>query len=403
VVDATWRFLVTDNAWTTKDAIDYIKQFDEYKETVSRLFPALPRDYVDVWSISKVDALTLGYFLGCYPHKVVVLDIGTFVGVSAFHFANQPKVLRVISVDPNPLVVDEINDKSDMLGSSIDPEPLQGLRILDVARAALAEFGDAQQKIQLHVGTVGSNQVSIKEGSPDGLEKVEVPVLEPRHGVSLVAFVDGLHTKEGVQADLEAIFEKNPRSLVILDDCRGLWGPFVQAGVVGFVEKAQEKYHFQLFGDLGPSVATSNLGIVYPDVNAAEVKQTLLEFSELFSERLDPLRLLRREEELISVVIAYKNEVDSLRTVADRADNLAGSLRTENEHLTKRNTELEERNSRLEERSSRLEERNSRLQERSSQLIARYSRRRYKLVETLSERALQVPGVRKLVRRKPAQ
>jgi hypothetical protein len=67
----------------------------------------------------------------------------------------------------------------------------------------------------------------------------------------------------------------------------------------------------------------------------------------------------------------------------------AGQLRKENRTLARRN--------------SRLEKRNSQLKERNSQLIARYSSRRYKLIDTLSERVLQVPGVRKLVRRKPAQ
>jgi hypothetical protein len=34
----------------------------------------------------------------------------------------------VISVDPNPPLADEINDKTGVLGVSIDPEPLQNLR-----------------------------------------------------------------------------------------------------------------------------------------------------------------------------------------------------------------------------------------------------------------------------------
>src|SRR5829696_1529896 len=100
------------NAWTTKGTIDYTRRFDEYKESVRQVFPDLPRGYVDNRSISSVDALALGYFLECCPRKVVVLDIGTSMGLSAFHFASQPKVLRVVSVGPNPTIVDEIDDKS---------------------------------------------------------------------------------------------------------------------------------------------------------------------------------------------------------------------------------------------------------------------------------------------------
>lgn len=343
------------NAWTIKGTIDCTRRFDEYKETVSRLFPALPNDYVDTRSISEVDALALGHFLECYPRKVIVLDIGTFVGVSAFHFANQPKVLRVIGVDPNPTILDEIGDNPGAFGSSIDPELLQDVRVLDVAQAALAEFGDERQKVQLCTGIIGNSQVDTQGASLGDLEKVEIPVLEPSDGVSLVAFVGGLRTKEGVQADLETIFEKNRHAVVILDNCRGPWGPFVQAGVVSFMEKAREKYHFQLFGDLGPSIATSDLGIVYPDAGAAETKQTLAEFSELFSERLDPLRLLRREEELINAVSWYKNTADTHKNEADK-----------------------------------LRRRNSRLTNQRSD--------RRKLADTPSEGVFRVPGIQKLVR-----
>jgi hypothetical protein len=259
-----------------------LKRFHEYGDTVARLFPTLP------WqgSISKVDALILGLFFECYPRKAVVLDIGTFAGMSAFFFATQPKVLRVISVDPNRLVADEINDLSELAGLSIDTEPFRYLRVLDLAQAALAEFADEQQKIQLCVGIVGNRQVSVHGGSLDSLEKVEVPVLEPSDAVSLVAFVDGLHTKEGVRADLEAIFERNPHAIVFLHDCRGYWGPFVQAGVVSFMEASRQEYRFHLFEHLGPGLGAPNLGIVYPDTDAVEVKRFLLELQ-------DPLQLLK--------------------------------------------------------------------------------------------------------------
>ena len=323
------------NAWTSQGAIDYTRRFDEYKETVRQVFPNLPRGYVDNLMISRVDALALTYFLHCYPRKVLVLDIGTLASVSALHFASQPKVLRVISVGPNPTIADEVDSKLATPGHSIDPEPLENLRVLDVAQAVLAKFDDEKQKIDLLAGTVvnteGNSQVSIQESSLAGSEKLTISASELADGVSLVAFVDGVHTKEQVQATLEAIFEMNPRAVAILNGCRGSWGPFVQAGVVRFMEETQRKYHFQLFGDLGPSVATSGLGIVYSDPDAAEAKQTLVKFSELFSERLDPLRLLRREEELISAVNWHKNE-------AERHKNEARRLKKRNARLVAQNS-----------------------------------------------------------------
>src|SRR5918998_331240 len=88
-----------------------LKRLYEYEATITRVFPTLPQE----WSFSRADALVLGAFFQNYPRKTLVLDIGTFAGRSAFYFAAQPNVLRVISVDPNPLVTDEIEDKLKLL------------------------------------------------------------------------------------------------------------------------------------------------------------------------------------------------------------------------------------------------------------------------------------------------
>lgn len=347
----------TSKPWTPTDTGRCLERLDKYKDTVVRLFPVLPRRYVAAWSITDADALALSYFLECYPREVVVLDIGTFIGASAFHLASQPKVSEVISVDPNPPIADEINDKSNTLGTTIDPEPLRNLRVLDVARAALAEFGEERKKTQFCEGVVGSVQVGVEGGSLGDLEKVEVPALESSEEVSLIAFVDGLHTKEGVREDLKAIFARDPHAIALLDDCRHVWGPFVQAGVVSFMETATQKYHFQLFGDLNPSLATSTLGIVYPDIEAAETRRTLAMFSEMFSRRLDPLRLLRREEELIGTI----NAMD------DRLKQLRRQLR------------------------------------RNNRVLANYSsRRRYRFVDAIARGAFRIPLISKLRREKVA-
>ena len=155
--------MVSSPAWNVS-ATGYTSRLAEYKETVSRLYPILPKDCVDVWSISEADVLALGLLLDCYPQKVTVLDIGSFVGASAFFFASHSKVTRVVSVDPNPRLAEEINDKSEMLGVKIDPEPLGKLRVLDVARTVLAEFPDENRKIQLHVGTVGTGKTGRTAG-----------------------------------------------------------------------------------------------------------------------------------------------------------------------------------------------------------------------------------------------
>jgi predicted nuclease with TOPRIM domain len=315
----------------------------------------------------------LGLLLECYPQKVAVLDIGSFVGASAFFFASHSKVTRVVSVDPNPRLAEEINDKSEMLGVKIDPEPLGKLRVLDVARTVLAEFPDENRKIQLHVGTVGTGKTGITEDSAGGSEELEEPISELMGERSLVAFVDGLHTREGVHADLEVIFDHNPRAVAILHDCRHAWGPFVQAGVASFLEGTRNKYDFRLLGDLGPALATSNLGVIYQKAHSGDVQRALAEFTDLFSERLDPLWLMRREEELIATVNHYKVAANKAASLQERNSQLEedyANLRNQNSQVNERNSELKERISQLNEQIPQLKEQISELKERIGQLGA---------------------------------
>jgi predicted nuclease with TOPRIM domain len=366
--------MVSSAGWNVS-ATGYTSRLAEYKETVSKLFPILPKDCVDAWSISEADALALGLLLECYPQKVAVLDIGSFVGASAFFFASHSNVTRVISVDPNPTIAEEINDKSEMLGVKFDPEPLGNLRVLDVARTALAEFPDENRKVQLHVGTVKTSKTGTTEDSTGGSKRPEERMSELMGESSLVVFVDGLHTREGVHADLEAIFEHNPRAVAILHDCRHAWGPFVQAGVVSFMEGTRNEYDFRLLGDLGPALATSNLGVVYRKAHSGDVRRALAEFSELFSERLDLLWLMRREEDLIATVNHYKG-----------AANEAANLQERNSRLEEEITNLRERNAKLNERNAKLDERNAKLDERNAKLDERFNERTSKL----NERILQL-------------
>jgi chromosome segregation ATPase len=185
----------------------------------------------------------------------------------------------------------------------------------------------------------------------------------------------------------------------------------------------------------------------------------LEELSHLFSDRLDPLWLASREQEMISVVNTYKEEAEHLngqiqnllaelqqstdhnaelqkRTsrlekrkfqLEERATELrkekkdlqkhASKLEKRVSHLEKRKNQLEERSaavkeekkalqghtSRLEQRNSRLEERNSRLKEErlllDSQLSEYRTSGRYKLADTVTRNVLRIPGAKALARR----
>jgi hypothetical protein len=409
----------TSSEWTAQ-VVEHTRRLEEYRETISRLFPALPRDLIDARSIRDVDALVLALFLRCYPHELSVLEVGTFFGIATFHFAGQPSVLRVLGVDPDLSVTEDAGETSS----------------IDIARAALAEFADESVKIHLRTGDLSRAWTNLRGDTHHS--SGAMPAQELSEDEPLLAFVGGARTREAVDADLQAIFDANPRAVVILDHCRGDGGLFVQAGIADCMERARGKYHFRLFGDLTSGMATSNLGIVYPHKDSAEVQRSLAELAHLFSERLDPLWLASREQELIGIVSTYREEADTLRRqhqdLIDEHQLLVGrntelqkrisQLEKRKTQLEKRKTQLEERNtgltvekkglqshtsqlerriSQLEKRTSQLEERNSRLKEErllvDSKLSDYRTAGRYKLADAVTKNVLRIPGAKAVARR----
>src|SRR5829696_2702845 len=237
-----------------------LKRLDEYKATVTRLFPVLPRDLVNGWSIQDADAIVLARLLECYPREpIFVLEVGSFVGTSAFHFACQPKVSEVVSIDTNislarlaDLVVKNYPDAEDFR-----PGASPNVGVLDVAEAALACFPEQWQKVRFVTGTT---------------ESVHIPA--PANGASLVAFVDGSHGKEQVEADLRAIFEQNPYAVAVLHDCvEARTSPAVLTGVAAFIEASSIGYRFRLFKQLDTLSTIPNLGVLYPETMAEQLEQ----------------------------------------------------------------------------------------------------------------------------------
>jgi hypothetical protein len=411
----------TSREWTAQ-VLGHTRRLAEYKETVSRLFPSLPRYLVDARSIRDVDALVLALFLRCYPRELSVLEVGTSFGVSTFHFASQPSVSMVIGVDPDLSGGREAGESIGNLHNEGEPEAPQGPRAIDVARAALAEFAVESAKVRLLTGDVSSAWTSHRGDPSQGLG--ETPAQELPEDQTLLAFVNGARTRSAGEANLQTIFDANPRAIAILDRCRGIGGPFVQAGIAAFLERAKGEHHFRLFSDLSSGMATSNLGIVYRDADSAEVQGCLADLGQLFSERLDPLWLANREQELIGVVNKYRDEAASL---SGQLQDLTG----EHQLLVDRNKELEKRASRLEKRKAQLEERTSdlkkekeglksrtsQLEKRKVQLEERTSRLekersllesqlgdfrtagRYKLADAVTKNVLRLPGAEALARR----
>jgi methyl-accepting chemotaxis protein len=356
---------------------EYLLRVRDYKMRVSNLYPEIPHSLLQNCSISPIDTLVIGYFLEYLDREVTVYEIGSFVGASSYLFATHPKVSKLVCIDPNPSIADEAVANSEWTEER-DLSSLQDLRVFDVARGAFASLDEqALNKVEFREGVVGSESLGTRTERKWQSGKVEIPQFEDS-GDSLLAYVDGLHTKEGVREDLEAIYEQNPNAITLLDDCRNAWGAFVQSGVVDFIEQHEsgDEYTFRLFADLGPGVATSSLGLLYRRDRAREVNAALRGVASKFSQRLDPVQLLIRENELILEVNRRINlasdEKEARNSLREKHDQLRRNMKALYEKLQRRDEKLRRHSQQadqLRERHDQLQEKHDQLRERRNQLL----------------------------------
>ena len=356
---------------------EYLLRVRDYKMRVSNLYPEIPHSLLQNCSISPIDTLVIGYFLEYLDREVTVYEIGSFVGASSYLFATHPKVSKLVCIDPNPRIADEAVANSEWTEER-DLASLQDLRVFDVARGAFASLDEQTlNKVEFREGVVGSESLGTRTERKWQSGKVEIPQFEDS-GDSLLAYVDGLHTKEGVREDLEAIYEQNPNAITLLDDCRDACGAFVQSGVVDFIEQHEsgDEYTFRLFADLGTGVATSSLGLLYRRDRAREVNAALRGVASKFSQRLDPVQLLIRENELILEVNRRINlasdEKEARKRLREKHDRLQSNMKDLYEKLQRRDEKLRRHSQQadqLREGHDQLQEKHDQLRERRNQLL----------------------------------
>jgi len=305
-----------------------LERVESYKDEVGRILTTVPRETIDLWSIFRDDALVVSHFFDSLPGTIAVLDVGTFVGVSAFVFACQPNVAHVTTVDPNPFVQDELREVGGAAGIATIPT-IAGLaqhsRVHDIARAALEGFPEERDEIQFEIGVI--------TGGDDSVQEVAVPDPSVYGADLLVAFLDGLHTTPAVYSDLTAIFGAKPNAIVMLDDCRYFWGPFVQAGVAKFLESNPD-FSFRLVCDSSSVVGTCTLGVVshrdarqmVDDAMERTVAAVAAAYGTLGA--VDLVAGLQQEVTLLSEQLAdSRRKADEIAQVADEAAQVIEQMR----------------------------------------------------------------------------
>lgn len=272
--------------------LPYARRLEEYLEVAARLFPGVPRGELDPAPLPQADAVESALFLERMPREAALLQAGTLSGLCAFHFAGVQGVRRVLCSGPDQKVGKD------------------GPGALEVAQAVLAEAGEGEK-------------VRFQEGYSAELPAAEFPVADDALSVVLLT---GPHTREGVRAELESLSARDPYTLFLVPGCRGEGGPFVQAGIVDFMEESVREHRFRLFGDLTPGLASSGIGLLFPGDAAETAEKALSDLASMFSGRLDPLRLLNREEELVERANRFRDELVEKADLEEHNRILRGQL-----------------------------------------------------------------------------
>lgn len=186
-----------------------------------------PRSVVTQWSLPASDVTDL-CALASESGAERVLEIGSFVGTSAFLMAQALPKAEIFSVDPNlPLDVEFTAMGAD--GGSADLTR----KTLEVARLAATKLGLTPRVRFLEGG--------FAVGSSFALDDIPVPVIGPEvcraHGPFDFIFVDGLHFEDAVFADVNlALSALTPNGTIALHDCIGYWGSHVRRAVSRILE-----------------------------------------------------------------------------------------------------------------------------------------------------------------------
>ncbi|MBF6557135.1 MAG: hypothetical protein IVW52_13390 [Acidimicrobiales bacterium] len=198
---------------------------------------------------------------------------------------------RVVSITTNSSVSEKISQTED---EGLELSRVANVGTQDLVRRIVAEFRQPTATVEYFDGVLfasGDNGVSHEAA----IAHFDPATIGTEDG-ALVAFLDGQRTSRGVFADLDFLLEARPDVLVVLNNCRGRWGPFVQGGVARLLETHPERYAFQLLADLAPGLGGSNLGVVYATDGRHGFPELVSQLVGSLGMQLDPLTLLVRQQ-----------------------------------------------------------------------------------------------------------
>jgi glycosyltransferase involved in cell wall biosynthesis/predicted O-methyltransferase YrrM len=309
---------------------------EELFKTVVAAYEAegYPHEIIGQWTLPLNDVRDLVEAVRLHaPRKV--LEVGTFVGMSTMLIALAGRDdAHIFTVDPSFPLKTEMLSMGSRLGVVDAERPTQ-----EIAEAVAHRLG-VENRITFVRGAFGqSGSFASRRNDPTQVMPVVGPELCASEGPFDLAFIDGLHYADAVQADLEVASSSMAQGAIILmHDCIGMWGTNVRAGVGRFLASRPDwRFSHRPFSELYRSIGTVFRTGALPDDGglrrepdeAPELHKTLHELVVQTVARLQP-----------SVVIELHVGTERLIASASQAAS-TGSLVLDKAGLDALTTQLE--------------------------------------------------------------
>ncbi len=261
------------------------------------------------WCISELDAEML-FEAARTKQPRCVLEVGTYVGVSTLIIALAAPDTRIVTIDPNLTLGNEMGSMQSNLGRLAS-----GTRTQDVARLVARHLG-VDERIEFVSGgfAVGDTFAS-QRSDPASRVSVVGPAVCEKFGPFDFVFIDGLHYASAVEADLRLAASSLARTgMILMHDCIGMWGTNVRTGISRFLVDYPEFRLLHLrFSELYRSIGSVFRIEEHPDrISAFSSRDPDLAFVRSAIESIATSLIRRIDPSLVIELVSHRSALEKV-------------------------------------------------------------------------------------------
>ncbi len=180
----------------------------------------------------------IGEYKNLNKHIDVLLEVGSFIGVSTIILAYLGADAKIIAVDPNLLVTSDAEE----FGVKQDE---RCRTYFDVIYENKYKYLLKQRihRYDAYFSSYPSEEVVELKGKYENMKDISIldeSVIEEKIDI---AFIDGEHTEKGVSSDLLKVAPKmKDTGIMVLHDMQGYWGKRVRRGINIFLNENKDYF-----------------------------------------------------------------------------------------------------------------------------------------------------------------